>query len=238
MDITWDAAQSFLAIAEGGSMSAGAERLGPGQPTVSRRIALLEARLECALFTRGRQDVSLPEAGTRLRPAAEQMARWPAEFERLAQGTESEATGIVRVAARSGAGVDLLAPLAGELAETHPALRLEVLASIQFLDLARGDADLALRTRPTREPELITLASGARPIGVFVSPRYLGRLHAKLQGKMPRTLADLDWVTWGAPSNTSYPGRFSSEKSPTSSPILRQTTIMCYALPFVQGSAR
>lgn len=200
MDISWDDAQTFLAVAEGGSISAGAQRLGLGQPTVSRRIALLEARLGAALFTRSKRGVELTETGGRLRPAAEQMARWAGEFARLAEGREGEAEGLVRIASPPAIAVDVLAPLAARLRAAHPALRLELRAGVEHLDLTRGEADLAIRTRPPSEPELMSLGRGESALGVFASRAYAEALATRRDdaGRSGAIgLDELDWITWG-----------------------------------------
>lgn len=202
MDISWDDAQTFLAVVEGGSISAGAKRLGLGQPTVSRRIGLLEERLGVALFVRAQQGAQVTEAGRRLLPAAEQMARWAGEFARLARGAEAEASGLVRVASPPALGADLVAPLAARLRAAHPSLRIEILASVAHVDLVRGDADLALRTRPANEPELTTLAEGESRVGVFAAPDYVAALAARraAEGREgPVALDELDWITWARP---------------------------------------
>lgn len=208
MDISWDDARTFLAVAEGGSISAGAARLGLGQPTVSRRVAQLEGRLGTALFTRSQRGVALTEAGERLRPAAEQMARWAAEFARLASGSEARAEGTVRIAAPPALAVDVLAPLAAELDRDHPGLCLEVRASVDYVDLARGEADLAIRTRPSNEPELMTLAQGESRVGVFAAAAYaeaLAARRAKAGRSGPVALTELDWVTWSRPRENVAP---------------------------------
>lgn len=202
MDISWDDAQTFLAVAEGGSISAGAKRLGLGQPTVSRRIALLEERLGSRLFLRAQRGAQLTEAGSRLRPAAEQMARWAGEFERLAAGAEQAVEGTVRIASPPALSVDLVAPLAAEIRAEHPRLCIEVLAGVDHVDLVRGEADLAIRTHPSKAPELETLAEGTSPLGVFVSPGYADALEARRREagrEGPIALDELDWISWAAP---------------------------------------
>ena len=48
----WNLAQSLLAVADHGSLSAAARALGQSQPTIGRHIKTLEARLGLSLFTR------------------------------------------------------------------------------------------------------------------------------------------------------------------------------------------
>lgn len=193
MDISWEDAQTFLAVAEARSFSAAARILGVGQPTISRRIAEFEERLGCQLFRRGKRGAELTEQGTQLVPAAEQMARWAGEFGRLARGSEVAPEGCVRVASPPAIAVDFLAPLAAVVKKNLPGIRLEVLASIDHVDLSRGIADLAIRTRPPHEPELTSVGKLRVPIGVFASPAYAATI------AQPARLQDLDWITWAFP---------------------------------------
>jgi DNA-binding transcriptional LysR family regulator len=203
MNTSWEDAQTFLAVAEKRSFSAASGLLGVGQPTISRRIAALEGRLGCQLFMRGKRGAQLTDAGARLLPAAEQMARWAGEFGRLAQGAEESPTGTVRIAAPPGLAVEVLAPLAATAREQLPEIRLEVLASVDYIDLSRGGADLAIRTRETHEPELATIHSAEFEIGVFATLEYRASLVEKLRdaGRVDSTfrIEDLDWITWSFP---------------------------------------
>jgi len=204
MNTSWEDAQTFLAVAEKRSFSAASGFLGVGQPTISRRIAALERRLGCQLFTRGKRGTELTDAGARLLPAAEQMARWAGEFGRLAQGAEESLTGIVRIAAPPGLAVEVLAPLAATAREQLPDIRLEVLASVDYIDLSRGGADLAIRTRETHEPELATIHSAEMEIGVFATVEYKARLLERLKARGRADdptfrIEDLDWITWSFP---------------------------------------
>ena len=160
MDISWDDAKLFLAIAETGSLSGAARRLKLGQPTVTRRLAMLEYTVGAALFRRSVEGAALTSAGERLLGPAKKMAEWAGELHRAAEAHDGAPRGLVRVTSSPFICFDFLAPFAGFLAQKHPGLRLEVLSSVQYLDLARGEADLALRATRALEPRS---AAGALP---------------------------------------------------------------------------
>jgi DNA-binding transcriptional LysR family regulator len=193
MDIAWEDMRLFLAIAESGSLSAGARRLRIGQPTASRRLADLEYRLGYQLFRRLPAGVALTTPGERLLEPARRMAEWAGEVTRAAAKADHKPRGLVRVAAAPGVAFDFLAPFAAHVRKRYPELRLEVLASIQYLDLARGEADLALRSRPPSHPDLSLVGKLEHENAVFVSREYARRLPAK-----PGP-ADLAWIAWAPP---------------------------------------
>lgn len=213
MDISWEDAQTFLAVAENRSFSGAARALALGQPTVSRRIALLEERVGCQLFYRDKRGADLTADGARLIPAAEEMARWAAEFERRLSGAEESPSGTVRLASAPGLAVEFLAPFAALAAQRLPDIRFEIKASVEHVDLSRGAADLAIRTRLPSEPELVALHGAEAGIGVFASPAYAERFPGK------RTLDELDWVTWDATMRHVDPRPFLEEAIPGFTPV-------------------
>lgn len=194
MHISWQDYQVFMAVAESGSFSEASRQLRLTQPTVSRRIAALEAQLGRSLFRRDSEGAHLTEDGQRLRPAAEQMARWAGEMARAAASWERTPEGVVRCASAPGMAFELLVPLAAQLQQRWPSLRMDLLTGIEHIDLTRGDADLALRTRPPTQPELTVLATWHVTLGVFVAPSLRARL-----GPEPLRPTELPWVTWCAP---------------------------------------
>lgn len=193
-DVSWEDARLFLAIAERGSFTAAARELGLGQPTLSRRIGELEFQLGFTLFHRGRRGTELTSDGERLLPAARQMARWAAELSRSIAGREHAPSGRVRLTMPPGLAVDFGAAFCKSLRCKHPELDVELLASIAHLDLARGQADVAVRTRAPTEPELALVHRVAMPVGVFAHRSYAARLAPN-----PRP-QDLDWITWSYPN--------------------------------------
>lgn len=190
MNVSWDDARIFLAVATTGSFSAAGRQLGIGQPTVSRRVAQLEEDLGGPLFYRTVEGAGLTALGTQLLPAAEQMERWAAEWQRLAAGKAEAPAGRVRIAAPPGVAWDFLVPFAARLRQQHPQIHIEVLAVIEYLDLSRGHADIALRSRAPTAPDLVSLLEVSFPLGVFAAPSYACRLPARPQVK------ELDWICW------------------------------------------
>jgi DNA-binding transcriptional LysR family regulator len=194
--LSWDDVRLFLAVAETGSVSAASRQLQLGQPTVSRRLAELEARIGSSLFERGRSGTTLTQTGEQMLPGARQMARWAGEVNRAAAAADEALSGVVRITAPPFLCATLITRCAAELAKRHPQLRLEVLAGIRMLDLQRGDADLAVRSNPEPGGDTSTVISVSHiEHGQHV---YVSRSLAKRLGKDPQ-LSDVPWIAWANP---------------------------------------
>ena len=203
MDGTWDDIRLFLAVCEHRSFTAAARSLEITQSSVSRRIARLERQCGEALFHRGRQGAVPTARAMALLEEALPMARAARSFERsLDDGEAGEGAGegepvTLTIAAPPGVSADLLAPFAAEFAPLRPAgapaLRLEVRAAIEHVDLGRSEADVAVRLRPPEEPGLTPLAQVDVPLQVFATRDWLAR--------HPGThdWGSAEWICWSAP---------------------------------------
>ncbi|NOT20554.1 MAG: LysR family transcriptional regulator [Sideroxydans sp.] len=193
MNLRWDDLKLFLAVHEQGSFSGAARVLKLGQPTLSRRIAELEEAVGEALFERQSQGALLTAAGRRLLPAAQSMAEWANEAE-LSIGKHTYLPqGKVRIAAPPGIAYELVAPLAAKIRKQHPQIQIEVLSGVEVLSLARGEADLSLRTMKPNDADLVCVDEVHTPMRVYASKAYAKKLPKKIG------LADLDWICWAAP---------------------------------------
>lgn len=193
MDIPWDDVRLFLAIADGGSLSAAARRLRVAQPTVSRRLAELESLLGEPLFVRGVEGATPTSFGERLLEPARRMAEWAGDVERVAQHTQTTPRGVVRITAPPGVAFDFLAPFAAWAKSKLPEVRFEVVSTVHFLDLARREADLAVRTQQPRQRDLVTVASFEHEGAAFATREYIARLRPGYG------VADVDWIGWAPP---------------------------------------
>ena len=193
MHIPWHDLQVFLAVAEAGSLSAASKRLRVTQPTVSRRIAELEASVGEALFVRTVDGAAPTSFGERLLEPARRMAEWAAEVDRAAERAETTPRGTVRITAPPGVAFEFVAPFAAWMGTRLPDVTLEVISSIEYLDLSRRDADLALRFAAPAQRDVEVLGKLSLDVGAFASVAY-----AKTLPKRPR-LVDVRWIGWAPP---------------------------------------
>jgi DNA-binding transcriptional LysR family regulator len=193
MDITWDDVRIFLAVAESGSVSGAARQLKLGQPTISRRLAEMEEAIGSRLFTRGVAGATLTPAGERLLTPAKNMAEWAGEVARAAEARNAPPQGLVRLTASPFVCFDFAAPFAAWVSSRHPSIRLEVLSTTRYLDMARGEADLALRLHRPQGKDLELLEAVEYENAAWVSTAL-----AKKLPKRPRP-HDVPWIGWAPP---------------------------------------
>jgi DNA-binding transcriptional LysR family regulator len=193
MDVDWEDVRLFLAVAERGSLTEAARYLKVGQPTVSRRLAELEEQLGYPLFDRSVEGASLTSQGERWLEPARRMAEWAGELSIAAERSDPTPSGIVRITAAPGVAFDFVAPLARLVRERFPQLQLQVLSRVEYVDLGRREADIALRMRPPASRDLTLVHSLVHLNDAFVSKSYAAGLP-----KNP-TLQDIDFIAWAPP---------------------------------------
>ncbi|HCI13065.1 MAG TPA: LysR family transcriptional regulator [Gallionellaceae bacterium] len=193
MNLRWDDLKLFLAVHEHGSLSAAARALKLGQPTLSRRIAELEAAVNETLFERKSQGAHLTAAGQKLLPAAQRMAEWANEAALNIRKQTHLPEGKVRIAAPPGIAYQVVAPLAARIRQQYPQIQLEVLSGVELLNLGRGEADISLRSEKPTDTDLVCIDEIASTMRVYASKDYAAKLPPE------PTLADLDWICWAAP---------------------------------------
>ena len=185
--------QLFLAVAESGSLTAAARKLRITQPTASRRLLDLEATIGEALFVRGTSGAHLTSFGERMLEPARRMAEWAGETERVAARAQTAPSGVVRLTAAPGVAFDFVVPFAAHLKKKLPEVRLEVISTVQYLDLARREADLALRFAAPTQRDVVSVAHLELDVGAFASASYVAKLPKK-----PK-VTDVDWIAWAPP---------------------------------------
>ncbi|MBA85394.1 LysR substrate-binding domain-containing protein [Thalassobius sp. S69A] len=205
MDII-DGIRAFVATAQTGSFTGGAERLGISNRLTSKYVAELETRLGTRLLQRTTRRVGLTAAGEDL------LARAPAlldDLDAMLGAVTDEArgfTGALRISAPVTLGEAYVADLLHRFAAPHPELVIDLRLSDSYADLAREGIDLAFRVG---DPGMSTLR--VRRLGVIRShlvaaPAYLQ------QHPAPRRPVDLAAHSCILDTNRRDPGRWTFER--------------------------
>lgn len=175
--LSWDDIRYFLALARIGSLSGAARKLGVEHSTVSRRVEALETSLGLRLFDR------LPK-GWHLTPEGETLAKQAARLDEEAQGFSRIALGVsalqgtVRLSAPPVMAGHFLVPHLAALRARWENIELEVIGETRDANLARGEADLAIRMSRPSAPGLVARCIGQMGYGLYAENGYAQRAEA------------------------------------------------------------
>jgi len=185
----WNDLKAFLAVARGGSTLAAAKALGINQTTVARRIEALEVALALKLFERGQAGSRLTEAGQTLIVEAEAVERATEGFGHQAKALQRGMSGTLRVTVNETLANTFLASALADFRRLYPDIRLEMLITDAFLDLSKGEADIAIRG--TGLPSLPDSDLISRKLTDIEWGIYCSRDYA-IQHGVPTTIEDLN----------------------------------------------
>ena len=165
----WDNVRIFLAVARKGSMRAAGRALGLSQPTVARRLAAFEAGFAgAALFDRFPEGLRLNASGEQLVPAAESIEDAVLMLERRRAAVSPVLRGTVRVSTGECAAGFLARCLSGLKTTALPSgITLELVESRQTANLARREADMALRHQPPESGDFYVSKAGTFACAVY-----------------------------------------------------------------------
>jgi len=171
-----DGVEAFLSVARHRSFRRAAAELGVTPSAVSQAVRTLEARIGAALFTRTTRSVGLTEAGERF------LARAKPAFEELVAASETarelgqRPAGLLRLAVPRAAVPILLEPLIASFCAAYPGIEVELAASEELVDLAKGGFDAGVRMGQFIANDMIAVRL-SQPFRFIVvgSPAYLSR---------------------------------------------------------------
>jgi DNA-binding transcriptional LysR family regulator len=200
----WNDFKIVLALGRGGSVAAAARLLGIDNSTVSRRQAAVEAALGACLIVRGGREFTFTPEGKVALAAAEAMEASAALAATKIRATKAEIEGVVRISCVPSI-VRALLPFPAWVTGMHEKLAVELDSAARIVDLAKGDADIAIRiVRPT---EIDVVAKHGYEMGLAL---YAAKSYVAQRGlpKHPDELRDhklvlfataflhMPWVRW------------------------------------------
>jgi DNA-binding transcriptional LysR family regulator len=192
--------RAFVAVAEQGSFSKAAEKLGISPSSLSQIIRTFEERLGVRLLHRTTRSVALTEAGQRLllrvRPA---LAELDAALTDVGQFRDRPA-GMVRVRCLRHAFRSHVEPILAAFHETYPDIKLDILVDDAIVDLVASGFDVGFTLGEVLEKDMVGVRLGGdmRQIAV-ASPGYIARYG---RPETPKDLHAHKCLRWRWPGRT------------------------------------
>lgn len=187
----WNDLRYVLALARHGSVRAAGQSLGVSHSTVARRLDQLEADLGARLFDRGPDGYVLNATGRRALPAAERAERELAELERSVVGEDKRVEGAVAVTCGERFVAEVVTEALVDVCGRHPGIEPTVSVDGRPFDLARREADLAVRALGVGDlPPEALLGTRVAPVllATYVGAEHRARLDPALGGTPSRWL--------------------------------------------------
>ncbi|SCX68735.1 LysR family transcriptional regulator [Variovorax sp. EL159] len=180
-----DLLQVFLRVAETGSFTRAADRLGLPRATISTAVQQLETRLGSRLLHRTTRRVSLTPDGEVMLERARALVADMEDIEQQFLPAHGHVSGRLKVDVPSRIARRLIAPALPGFFERFPGIELELGSSDRAVDLVLEGVDCALRVGPLASSSLV-----ARPLGHFTLINCASAAYLAQHGT-PRTPADL-----------------------------------------------
>ena len=175
MDNRFGDIETFLAVANGGSLAAAAKALRLTPSAVSRSIARLEQRLGVTLMRRTTRSLALTAEGQAYR---ERMSVLLADIATVEAGLGQEGRGprgLLRINASPSIGTMGLLPILPRFTGRYPDIIVDLALSDTVVDLVEERADVAIRIGPLRDTSLRAKKLGHSRMVLVASPGYLAR---------------------------------------------------------------
>ncbi|HET6466851.1 MAG TPA: LysR family transcriptional regulator [Geminicoccaceae bacterium] len=182
----WDRVRIFHSVAEAGSFTRAAEKLGLSQSAISRQIGALEEDLGLSLFHRHARGLVLTEQGEILLQAAGDVAKRMATVAMALGDSRDAPVGELRVNTTVGVGTVWLTAHLAEFLDLYPEITVSMMVTDSDLDLSMREADVAIRLQRPTQPDLIQRRLMTVHTHIYGAPAYFEK-HG-----LPQSAAELD----------------------------------------------
>jgi DNA-binding transcriptional LysR family regulator len=167
---------TFVSIAEAGSFSLAAEKLGISKALATKHVAELEHSLGVKLLHRNTRRIGLTAAGEMFLERCKQLLAQAEAAVHDLEKFRSSPVGHVKVSSAMAFGRIHLVPLIARFLEANPGISVELHLTDRFADLVTSGEDVVIRT--AAEPRLLSLV--AKPLAPWrwilcAAPSYLER---------------------------------------------------------------
>jgi LysR family transcriptional regulator for bpeEF and oprC len=180
-----DAMRMFVRVVESGSFSQAARDLNVSQPTVSKQLAALEARLGTQLLARNSRALAVTPAGQDYYEATVRILQDIDSLEERVLEGQSAPSGLVRVTLSPAFGRMFVIPRLSDFRNRFPDVAIEMEVSGRHVDLIEEGIDVAIRIGRLSDSALVARRIGDMRMITVASASYLAQHGA------PQTLGEL-----------------------------------------------
>ena len=219
--------ETFVRIAEAGSISAAARDLGVAQPSASRQLAQLETRLQTQLIRRNTHSLTLTEAGTELLADARELIGGWETLEEKHVGGDGRIEGRLKIVAPVALGQSALARIAGRFQRNHPAVQLNWQLEDRPIRFAEVGCDLWIKVGDVPDDRLVVRRLGAVE-RLLVASRVL--VTKPLRNGTPQDVRHLPLIALEPFEGERIPLRRRGGRSTTLAPSVRMRTNNIFAV--------
>ncbi len=196
--LDWEEIKSFAVVAAAGTVRRAAKELRVHHSTLSRRIDSLENALGTKMFDRKPEGYVLTAAGEQLAKTVQECGIKLNDAERVISGQDQEPSGVVTVTMAEPMAVHAFAPRLTEFAEAHPDIEVRMIMTTKVVDIARREADIALRIDNNPPETLVGKRLFPYYQTVYATQDYLDRHDFENAPEAAR------WISWRA-GRTRFP---------------------------------
>jgi len=170
-----DVMRLFIRVAESGNFSKVARATGVTQPTVSKVVAGLEAKLGAQLLRRTSRGLSLTGAGQDFYESAIDIVERVDALESSVGQGDAAPSGVVRVALSPAFGRMEIVPHLPAFFERYPGVSIDFHVSQRYVNLVEEGMDLAIRVGPLSDSSMMARRIGSMSYLTVAAPSYLAR---------------------------------------------------------------
>ncbi|MBW2719269.1 MAG: LysR family transcriptional regulator [Deltaproteobacteria bacterium] len=172
-ELEWNDLAVLMAVCRSGSLSGAARELGHNHSTVFRRVNSIEERTGVRFFERLSNGYKMTAAGEIALRYAERVESEVFSLGREVLGQDARLRGKVRITGPESVTSIILPEALRAFTQEHPGVQFDLIGTSSVLDLARREADIAIRA--TRKPPNVTLGRKVCRFrfGLYASPDYL-----------------------------------------------------------------
>ena len=175
----------FIRVVETGSFSKAAEDLGIAQPTATKAIAAIEARLGARLLHRSTRGVTPTQVGALYYEKCKRISSDVEAAENLTTLLQSGVGGLIRISTSLAFGRRVMVPLVLRYMSEHAGVGIDLLFDDRYVNLVEQGVDLAIRMGRLADSTLGARYLGKNPWVVVASMAYLN------ENPAPQVPADL-----------------------------------------------